>query len=229
MVGLEQLAEQAEREVQQAQNQKRELAQELGGLKQKLKDWADDREISGLRKREEELKGEVVQLADRYAVDRLSMKLLTKARDEFQAHYQPRLIQGVSAAFAELTAGRYVRVFLEPGERELKVRSREGIERVAQALSRGTREQLYLAFRVAVVKDFSVGLGPLPLLLDDILVNFDHQRADAAIRVFSQLAERQQIIAFTCHEHLRNRFRHFGASCSDLLSKQQLLLRLHSA
>ena len=55
--------------------------------------------------------------------------------------------------------------------------------------------------------DEVLGLGPLePLLADqsvnDILVNFDDQRAGATLKVLSELAQQTQIILFTHHQRV---------------------------
>ena len=41
------------------------------------------------------------------------------------------------------------------------------------ALSRGTREQLFLAVRLAAVEELSQKGVSLPMILDDVFVNFD--------------------------------------------------------
>ncbi|HET6498254.1 MAG TPA: hypothetical protein VFH17_04300 [Coriobacteriia bacterium] len=67
-------------------------------------------------------------------------------------------------------------------------------------LSRGTSEQLYLALRFGLVERFVETSGePLPIVMDDILVNFDEDRAARAARSIGALAGTCQVIYFTCH------------------------------
>ena len=67
-------------------------------------------------------------------------------------------------------------------------------------LSRGTSEQLYLALRFGLVEHFVETSGePLPIVMDDILVNFDDERATRAARSIEELSKTCQIIYFTCH------------------------------
>jgi uncharacterized protein YhaN len=66
-------------------------------------------------------------------------------------------------------------------------------------LSKGTAEQLYLALRFGLVSHFAETAEPLPILMDDILVNFDDDRADSAARSIEELAQHHQVIYFTCH------------------------------
>ena len=68
-------------------------------------------------------------------------------------------------------------------------------------MSEGTRDQLYLALRLASLEQQFETNEPLPLLVDD-LVNFDDDRAAAGIHVLAEIAQRTQVIFFTHHHHL---------------------------
>ncbi len=67
-------------------------------------------------------------------------------------------------------------------------------------LSGGTAQQLYLAVRFGLVEHFAETAEPLPIVMDDILVNFDPERAQLTARSIERLAESQQVIYFTCHQ-----------------------------
>ena len=72
-----------------------------------------------------------------------------------------------------------------------------------ELLSRGTREQLFLALRLALVGSYARRGVRLPLVLDDVLVNFDAPRAKAAALVLRDFARAgHQLLIFTCHEHI---------------------------
>jgi len=66
----------------------------------------------------------------------------------------------------------------------------------------GTRDQLYLALRLAALEGLIARRGPLPLLLDDLFVHFDDARTDAGLRVLEQIAERTQVLLFTHHQRV---------------------------
>src|SRR5439155_18200022 len=67
-----------------------------------------------------------------------------------------------------------------------------------EELSRGTAEQLYLCLRLALASEFARRAESLPLIMDDVLVNFDPVRARAVARELVRFAERRQILIFTC-------------------------------
>ncbi len=66
-------------------------------------------------------------------------------------------------------------------EGDIAVCDAYGIERPARKLSLGTRQQMYLAFRIALLICADDVGRSLPVLADDILVNFDDERREGAV------------------------------------------------
>jgi len=71
-----------------------------------------------------------------------------------------------------------------------------------QGMSDGTQDQLYLALRLASIERYLEAKEPLPLILDDVLINFDDRRAAAALRTLAELGRKTQVIMFTHHLRL---------------------------
>jgi uncharacterized protein YhaN len=71
-----------------------------------------------------------------------------------------------------------------------------------EGMSDGTADQLYLALRLAALESHVVASEPLPLILDDILVNFDDHRAKATLKVLGEFSKKTQVVYFTHHAHL---------------------------
>ncbi|GAB4166187.1 MAG: hypothetical protein Fur0039_02770 [Rhodocyclaceae bacterium] len=69
-------------------------------------------------------------------------------------------------------------------------------------MSQGTRDQLFLSLRLAAVERHIDGRGPFPVVVDDLLVQFDDDRALATLEVLGELSARTQVLFFTHHEHL---------------------------
>ena len=133
--------------------------------------------------------------------------LIEKARGRYERERQPAVVQAAERYFFEMTLGRYRRIIAPLGESSLHVVEANGQEKTPDQLSRGTREQLYLALRFGLIEQFRERSGPLPIVVDEVLVNFDRERALAAARGFARLAQRHQVIAFTCHEWVVDLFR----------------------
>ncbi len=140
----------------------------------------------------------------RYARLHVAARLLRHGIDGFRQRQQGPLLERGGAHFAALTAGRYDRLLVgfERDEPELQVGRADGAELGVAALSEGTRDQLYLALRVAAIETYGASAEPLPLIGDDLLVHFDDTRAAAALRLLAGLGERMQTILFTHHHHL---------------------------
>ena len=67
-------------------------------------------------------------------------------------------------------------------------------------MSDGNRDQLYLALRLATIEQQLDQL--FPLILDDLLLNFDDNSAAAGFEALAEIAEKTQVIFFTHHRHL---------------------------
>jgi uncharacterized protein YhaN len=66
-------------------------------------------------------------------------------------------------------------------------------------MSTGTRDQLYLALRLATLDQDLAGSEPLPFVVDDILIQFDDRRAQATLEALADFSARTQVILFTHH------------------------------
>jgi uncharacterized protein YhaN len=117
------------------------------------------------------------------------------------------MLQRLTTIFNALTCGLYSRVASEPDDNnraDLVMIQRdfpEERQRIGQ-LSEGTRDQLFLALRVAAIEDHLNSAEPLPFIGDDILQTFDDDRAFATLRVLADLSQRTQVILLTHHRHI---------------------------
>ena len=98
-----------------------------------------------------------------------------------------------------MTLGRYTRVETVVGEQDLVVYEADGTRKGVAGLSRGTAEQLYLSMRFALIEEYSRNAETMPVVMDDVLVNFDPERAQAAADVIAELSSRFQVLMLTCH------------------------------
>ena len=64
-------------------------------------------------------------------------------------------------------------------------------------MSDGTRDQMFLALRLAALEIGIEGAEPLPFIVDDILIQFDDDRARATLRVLKEVSKKTQILFFT--------------------------------
>lgn len=127
---------------------------------------------------------------------RLAHRTLLGCKDEFVHVASARLAEVVCEVFADLTAGRYTAVRIDPGTLELSVDGPERLNVAAADLSRGTRDQLWLALRVAILETLAPERA-LPLILDDPFLHFDDERLARAGHALARIGERHQVLLFT--------------------------------
>ena len=141
---------------------------------------------------------------------RLAHKMLERTLERFVRERQPDVLRHASEAFLRVTGGRYRQIIYDPlmatGGEQLGVVGERGEHLQAADLSRGTQEQLYLSLRIGLAESFAERAVSLPLVLDDVLVNFDPERAREMMRAFRSYLGRdgRQILLFTCHPETRD-------------------------
>lgn len=92
---------------------------------------------------------------------------------------------------------------LDAGDRVVLLGPRQSGEEVpVEGMSSGTGDQLFLALRLASLERYMENSGPLPLILDDVFINFDDDRTRAALRVLRELCAATQVIYLTHHSRL---------------------------
>lgn len=196
------IAEQAIR-VQSAERSLHEAHQRLGALQRDLERLDGAEESARAESRLAHQRARLVHLVDQAAPMILARHLLEEAVVRFNRDNQPALLADVTRLFSMLTAERYVAVERPPAAREaMIVRLKSGEARTPDQLSAGTREQLYLAIRLAYVRRYCAHYEPLPIVMDDVLANSDDQRARRAFETMREMAPDAQIIYLTCHPHL---------------------------
>jgi uncharacterized protein YhaN len=134
----------------------------------------------------------------------MARSLVEETLGLYERDRQPVVVARAAELFARVTGGRYVHLVPRgdsSGGRDagIDVVDAAGRRFDATLLSRGTVEQLYLCLRLAMAEVFAERAVPLPFVLDDVLVNFDPARAEAVAKILAQVAERHQVLLFTCH------------------------------
>ncbi|MDD3587072.1 MAG: AAA family ATPase, partial [Thermoguttaceae bacterium] len=133
----------------------------------------------------------------------VACRMMEDIRKAYERERQPETLREASDYLSVLTTGKYVKIWTPLGDDTLFVDDDEGRTLDIAHLSRGTREQLFIAIRLALTMTFEKHGISLPLILDDVLVNFDNRRARAAAKLLYKFAQNgHQVFLFTCHEHI---------------------------
>ncbi|MGZ3422609.1 MAG: AAA family ATPase [Polyangiales bacterium] len=189
------------RELEVLEPEAKAAHQEVGSARELLRAVDGRSKAAELRNDLEAERAALRAQVERWSVLALAERLLRDAISRFERENQPELLERASALFAEMTLGRFVRVRRHL-DRNLWVERVSGAEISPEQLSTGTREQLFLAIRLAYVDQYRKGAEALPIVLDDVLVNFDGARARATLEALARFGEHVQVLLFTCHDHV---------------------------
>lgn len=156
------------------------------------------------------LETERQKLTDAYKewmTGKIALKILTDVREKYEKEKQPVIIQSSGRYFNKITGGRYERIHVALDKREITVFDSREASKTIEQLSRGTKEQLLVSLRLGFIEEYETNAEPLPVIMDDILVNFDLKRAEKTAGIFQEFAENRQVIIFTCHPSTRDYFK----------------------
>ena len=207
-------------ELESEQQKLQSLADQRGAIRQEQRTIAEDRSLA---ERQLELSQVEKQLADARQTWREHAtvnRVLERIRSEYEQHRQPETLAIASRYLDQLTGGEYRRIWTPLADDILLVENAAGESLPVDVLSRGTREQLFLSVRLALVANFASRGIKLPMVLDDVLVNFDAVRAQRAAQVLNEFAaDGHQLLIFTCHEHMWQMFKSLDSDCRRLPSR----------
>ncbi|GAA5483861.1 AAA family ATPase [Haloferula sargassicola] len=155
---------------------------------------------------------EIVTDSERFIRLHHAIAFLKAQIEAYREKSQGPMIAKTSEFFATLTNGSFEGVAgqahdSDPNRIHLVARRRRANDQEipealpTSALSEGTRDQLYLALRLAAIDIHLESHAPMPLILDDILMTFDDERAKSVLRVLATLSRNTQVVVFTHHEH----------------------------
>lgn len=152
----------------------------------------------------EQLEKRIFLLKKRYDAIEGALEVLVQADSELRSRFSPVLNKRTGEILNQITDGRYATVMMNDKFEAEAVSDDDVVARKAAMLSVGTIDQVYLALRLAVSElILPEGTNP-PLILDDVFANFDDKRMGLALNLLFKIAEKRQIILFTCHVRERD-------------------------
>jgi uncharacterized protein YhaN len=162
-------------------------------------------EAAAARQEATSLEAQIQDVAERYARARLAQRILRDAIASFRSAHEGPLLARANALFPALTCERYARLETDLDERDRDILiavTADGSRRRVEELSDGTREQLFLALRLAAIERHAATAQAVPVLFDDVLLESDDDRARRILTALADLATHTQVIVLTHHRHL---------------------------
>ncbi|MFI1384488.1 AAA family ATPase [Embleya sp. NPDC020886] len=214
--------EDAARRVEEAETAYAAAGETLGRRRQILLEM--ERESTAAARAQEEAAGTVAAIAEdteEFVRLRLAREVLLRCMEDYRKQNQAPVLARAEEVFTALTAGRFDRLLVETDGRKgapvLRARRAGGSSSAAadavgsafaagsvgvDEMSEGTRDQLYLALRLASLDAYADAGRAMPIVLDDIAMTFDDGRTRAMLAVLDAMADRFQVVLFTHHPHL---------------------------
>jgi uncharacterized protein YhaN len=154
------------------------------------------------------------EAAEQYLEAATASRLLKWATDRYRDQKQGPMLRRAGEIFSGLTLGEFARLVVD-NERNppaLHARRNNGKTVEVSGMSEGTRDQLFLALRIAALELQLASKAALPFVADDLFINFDDERAKAGFAALRNLSAKTQVLFLTHHDHLLPMIREtFGA------------------
>ena len=191
--------EELKREVDVLEQKLASLQEHYGRLDERREQLESAEELSELRQQRSKLAAELADAARRWSTLTICLRFMQEARKTYEKERKKPVVLESVHFFRTITDDRYRTIVAPLGEERIQVIGGDGERYELDTLSRGTAEQLYLSLRFGYIREFGRQDQPLPVVMDDVLVNFDPKRARAAISGILELAKQNQVLFFTCH------------------------------
>lgn len=125
-------------------------------------------------------------------------RIVSEAERLYRKSQKPDFLIRASRYMQLLSHSKYEEILMtESGGFVLK--SGSELVPMSETVSRGTKEQMYLALKLAMTFRLDP-LGQYPILMDEIAVNFDKRRQEGLFKVIEELSSQRQVMYFTCHD-----------------------------
>ncbi len=158
----------------------------------------NDEKYGQLLQQFEQEKTELQQLIEQWATKKAVATAIHETLFRLREEKLPHVLSKVNTIFRLLTGGRYDRISIHD-EGYFVAQDVAGIRYQMIELSQATKEQAYIALRMALAKTL-MDSAPFPIIMDDPFVHFDRNRTDKMVQLMKEVGYERQILYFTCHD-----------------------------
>lgn len=182
------------------------VLQEIGKGEEAIRQMEEGPDLATLLTAQETDRQRLRAAYSEWLSGRVAMNLLSTVRQAYEREKQPEVIRNAARVFDRITGGQYLAIRVALDTRQVSVYDQaEASKQIAQ-LSRGTREQLLISLRMGFIEAYEQRSEPLPVVIDEVLVNFDPARAQQSAQILQEFARERQLLVFTCRPETINYF-----------------------
>ena len=191
-------------ELESARNHQAELSASHANAKAALGLIAGKDDAARAESARQEALAKMGDAVERFIKVHTAGRLLRWAIDRYRETKQGPMLARASEIFYGLTGGSFTKLVVDF---ECDPPTLEGMRPDSKVvgiagMSDGTRDQLFLALRLAALEMHIGQAHALPFIADDLFINYDDDRAKAGLEALAKLSETTQVIFLTHHEHL---------------------------
>jgi len=199
-------------ELEELHGDREQLLQDIGETRNEIEKLSSNNDLIAKQTQLEVLKQQLQSLAREWASYRGILVLLDAAKQKYEKTRQPGVIRSAENLFTQITGGSYHRIIKPIDQDDLLIENDRHQRKGVLEMSRGTREQLYLAMRFGLIDEYETRAEPLPAVMDDVFVNFDDERDERIIEILSQFGKQRQVLVLTCHQRSLEAYKNIGAN-----------------
>lgn len=180
------------------------LKDERTSLKDEVNRLFSSEDITIAHNKIENGRRKLKKVAEEYAVNSAATFILQLLQNDFIQGAKNTILNGTGKILSEITDGQFSEVLPVDNltKTDFKTVDKNGVlKETMKDLSRGTKEQLFLAVRLSRIGEIK---SKLPVIIDDSLVNFDAKHLYNSIKLLSKLSKTNQIFFLTCHSEVVN-------------------------
>jgi uncharacterized protein YhaN len=190
----------AANQLQELDEEKNRLHETIGETRNKLDQLTSNANLLIQQEMLEIKKQNLKECAQEWCKAKIARFMLDAAKRQYEETRQPGVLKAAKRVFSEITEGRYPQIIKPIDDDDIRIENKTGDRKRVTEMSRGTREQLYLSMRLGLIEEYESRSEPLPIVMDDVLVNFDDPRKARVIEMLKHFAQSRQIIVLTCHK-----------------------------
>jgi uncharacterized protein YhaN len=195
-----------------------QLQQSLAEVKHQISLLEEGGAYGELLHKYRQLQSELNEAAKEWAKRMVAKEMLQKTVNRFKEDRLPSMLKKAEQYLAFLTNGNYLRILPKTEANGFLIERADHVLFEANELSQATMEQIYFSLRLALATTIYKRY-PFPIIIDDSFVNFDHVRTSNVIELLKSIKD-NQILLFTCHQHLLSYFQK-----EEVMSMDKLISR----
>lgn len=207
-IGLQ--LDQANKDLETLRGDLAQKNQDIGELRTKIKQLSSSEDLLGRQNEVEVKKQRLRDYSRDWVRTQIPLFALEKAISKYEDTRQPGVIKAAEDIFSSITNHAYPAIIKPIDSDELRIRDSSGATKGVLEMSRGTKEQLYLAMRLGLIKEYETRSESMPIIMDDILANFDDDRGPLAVKALKRFSKDRQIIVLTCHNNTLDMYKQLG-------------------